>query len=62
MAMQFQFFTLHHLWVLAFAGLNIIVGQANGVMPWLLMQQARYNVDFNFMIAFHSLCMHINQL
>ena len=33
----FQFFTLCRLWVMAFAGLNITSGRADGVMPWLLM-------------------------
>ena len=37
MVMPFQFFTLGCLWVMAFAGLNITGGRANGVMPWLLM-------------------------
>ena len=37
MAMPFQFFMLSHLRVLAFAGLNVTGGRADGVMPWLLM-------------------------
>ena len=32
-----QFFTLRHLCVLAFAGLNITGGRADGIIPWLLM-------------------------
>ena len=36
-ATPFQFFTLGFLWVMAFAKLNITVGRANGIMPWLLM-------------------------
>ena len=37
MAMPFQFFILCCLRVMAFTGLNITGGRADGVMPWLLM-------------------------
>ena len=37
MVTPFQFFTLRHLWVMAFPGLNITGGRADGVMPFLLM-------------------------
>ena len=33
----FQFFMLGRVRVIAFAGLNITNGRANGVIPWLLM-------------------------
>ena len=33
----FSSFTLGLLWVMAFAGLNITNGRANGIMLWLLM-------------------------
>ena len=37
MVTPFQFFTLSQLQVMAFAGLNITGGRADGVMPWLLI-------------------------
>ena len=36
-ATPFQFLTLRHLRVLAFAGLNITGGRADGVMRWLVI-------------------------
>ena len=42
---EFQFFTLCHLWVMAFTGLNITGDRANGVVPWLLMVTGVLIVD-----------------
>ena len=60
--MPFQFFTLHLLWVMAIAGLNITGGRADDVMPWLLMVTGILIVDSSFIMGFHSLRMHTNWL